>query len=234
MAVTFLVTKKAFEVETLLKAPCRGRVLIELKPTEVFFTQGDPTKSVFYLATGRAKLTVVSDRGKEMILALLSPGDFMGEASILHTENAHRATAIAVTHCTAIRIDKKEMISALEHENAFSKVFLTYILSRSLRVQADLVDHLFNSSERRLARTLLLMAEVGDHGPQPTLIPYITQETLAEMIGTTRSRVSFFMNRFRERGLIEYNGRIRVHNKLLKAVLEGSDSQMTVSGSWGR
>lgn len=227
-----MLMKASFNSTAFLGSPCRGRTLVDLKPTEIFFTQGDVTSSVFYLKTGRAKLTVVSERGKEMILALLSPGDFLGEAAIAVIADSHKATAVAVTHCTAIRIEKKEMAIAISDESAFSKVFTAYLLSRSMRAQADLVDHLFNSSERRLARVLLIMAEIGTLGPNPTLIPHITQETLAEMIGTTRSRVSFFMNRFRKRGLIEYNGRIRVHNLLLKAVLEGSDSQILGSGPW--
>lgn len=217
-----MVTKACFDSEAFLQPPCRGRTLVDMKPTEVFFTQGDVTSSVFYLKTGRAKLTVVSGRGKEMILALLSPGDFLGEAAIALIADSHKASAVAVTHCTAIRIERNEMVIAVNDQNDFSRTFTHYLLSRSMRVQADLVDHLFNSSERRLARVLLIMAEIDTLGPSPTLIPHVTQETLAEMIGTTRSRVSFFMNRFRKRGLIEYNGRIRVHNHLLKAVLEGA------------
>lgn len=227
-----MTTKTSFDSDAFLGLPGRGRTLVELKPTEVFFTQGDVTHSVFYLKTGRAKLTVVSESGKEMILALLSPGDFLGEAAIASIVDSHKATAVAVTHCTAIKIERKEMVIAISDESAFSRTFTAYLLSRSMRVQADLVDHLFNSSERRLARVLLIMAEIGTLGPNPTLIPHITQETLAEMIGTTRSRVSFFMNRFRKRGLIEYNGRIRVHNVLLKAVLEGTSSQMVGSEPW--
>ena len=220
---TIVVTKESFDSAAFLRRSSSGRVLVDLKPRDVFFTQGDATGSTFYLKTGRAKLTVVSDRGKEMILALLSPGDFLGEASLAPMTDSHRTTAVAVTHCTAIRIEKKEMAAAVSGESAFSKVFLDFLLSRSMRTQADLVDHLFNSSERRLARVLLLMAEVGTLGPHSTLIPHITQETLAEMIGTTRSRVSFFMNRFRKHGLIEYNGRIGVHHLLLKAYLDRSD-----------
>ena len=196
-----------------------GRRIVELKPQENFFTQGDDADSVFYLQKGRAKLTVVSQAGKEATITLLSADDFVGEEALAAVVGRRLATATAVTGCTALKIMREEMIRAMHAENTFSNVFLTFLLARSMRVQADLVDQLFNSSEKRLARILLLMAEFGKPGEPETLIPAITQETLAEMIGTTRSRVSFFMNRFRKLGLIDYNGRIRVHKSLLNVIL---------------
>jgi CRP/FNR family cyclic AMP-dependent transcriptional regulator len=196
-----------------------GRTIVRLKAKQVFFSQGNPADSVFYLQNGRAKLTVVSPAGKEATITLLSAGDFIGEESLVTVAGSRMATAIAVTACTALRIERVEMVRVMHEEHSFSDVFLKFLLARGMRTQADLVDQLFNSSEQRLARILLLMAEFGEPGQPEMLIPKITQETLAEMIGTTRSRVSFFMNRFRKLGLIEYNGRIRVHKSLLNVVL---------------
>ncbi|MGA8162519.1 MAG: Crp/Fnr family transcriptional regulator [Acidobacteriaceae bacterium] len=196
-----------------------GRRIVQLKPKHVFFSQGHSADSVFYLQKGRAKLTVVSKGGKEATIALLSAGDFVGEESIAGAVGLRLATATAITACTALKIQRTEMIRVLHEEHAFSDLFLKFLLGRSMRTQADLVDQLFNSSEKRLARILLLMAEFGKPGEPETLIPKITQETLAEMIGTTRSRVSFFMNRFRKLGFIQYNGRIQVHKSLLNVVL---------------
>jgi CRP-like cAMP-binding protein len=167
--------------------------------------------SVFYLQKGRAKLTVVSKNGKEATITLLSTGDFVGEESLAGAVGLRLATATAISACTALKIERQEMIRVMHEEHAFSDLFLKFLLARSMRTQADLVDQLFNSSEKRLAGILLLMAEFGQPGEQETTIPKITQETLADMIGTTRSRVSFFMNRFRKLGFIEYNGRIQVH-----------------------
>jgi CRP-like cAMP-binding protein len=175
--------------------------------------------SVFYLQNGRAKLTVVSKRGKEATVTMLASGDFFGEESMAAVGEVRTASASAVSACMALKILRSEMLRVLHQEHTFSDFFMKFILHRGIRTQADLVDQLFNSSERRLARTLLLMAEFGKPGEPETLIPPVTQETLAEMIGTTRSRVSFFMNRFRKLGYIEYNGRIRVHTSLLNMVL---------------
>ena len=186
---------------------------------QTFFSQGDPADSVFYLQKGRAKVTVVSQAGKEATITLLSAGDFVGEESLAALSGLRLATATAITACTALKITRDEMIRVMHEEHDFSDLFLKFLLARSMRIQADLVDQLFNSSEKRLARILLLMAEFGKPGEPETLIPQITQETLAEMIGTTRSRVSFFMNRFRKLGFIEYNGRIRVHKSLLNVIL---------------
>ena len=190
-----------------------------MKANQAFFTQGDPADSVFYLQSGRAKLTVVSHQGKEATITLLSAGDFVGEESLAMVHGLRLATATAVIACTALKITREEMIRVMHDEPAFADMFLKFLLARSMRTQADLVDQLFNSSEKRLARILLLMAEFGKPGEPETLIPPISQETLAEMIGTTRSRVSFFMNRFRKLGFIDYNGRIQVHKSLLNVVL---------------
>jgi CRP/FNR family transcriptional regulator, cyclic AMP receptor protein len=196
-----------------------GRRIIDLRPTETFFTQGDPADSVFYLQSGRAKLTVVSHTGKEATITLLSTGDFVGEESLAAVPGLRLATATAINSCVALKIIREEMIREMHDAPAFADMFLRFLLSRSMRTQADLVDQLFNSSEKRLARILLLMAEFGKPGEPATFIPPITQEALAEMIGTTRSRVSFFMNRFRKLGFISYNGRIQVHKSLLNVVL---------------
>ena len=196
-----------------------GRKLVHLKPAGVFFSQGTESNSIFYLSTGRAKLTVVSKAGKEATITLLVAGEFVGEESIAGAGGLRMSTASAITACTAMKINREEMIQALHLDHTFSDFFVRFLLTRGMRTQADLVDQLFNSSEKRLARTLLLMAEFGKPGEPETLIPAITQEALAEMIGTTRSRVSFFMNRFRKLGFIEYNGRIRVHKSLLNVVL---------------
>jgi CRP/FNR family transcriptional regulator, cyclic AMP receptor protein len=213
-------TKDAiFDAAGFLAKAGLGRRIVQLKPKHVFFSQGHSADSVFYLQKGRAKLTVVSKGGKETTIALLSAGDFVGEESIAGVVGLRLATATAITVCTALKIQRVEMIRVLHEEHEFSDLFLKFLLARSMRIQADLVDQLFNSSEKRLARILLLMAEFGKPSESETLIPKITQESLAEMIGTTRSRVSFFMNRFRELGFIEYNGRIRVHKSLLNVVL---------------
>jgi CRP-like cAMP-binding protein len=196
-----------------------GRRIVQIKPNNTIYTQGSLADAVFFLQKGRAKLTVVSKVGKEATITLLSSGEFIGEESIAAVAGLHMATASAVTACTVLKIERQEMLRVMHEEHAFSDMFLSFLLARSMRIQADLVDQLFNSSEKRLARILLLMASFGQPGELETLIPKITQETLAEMIGTTRSRVSFFMNRFRKMGFIEYNGRIHVHRSLLNVVL---------------
>jgi CRP/FNR family transcriptional regulator, cyclic AMP receptor protein len=208
-----------FDAAAFLASSGLGRKIVQFKPKEVLFLQGDPADSSFYLQRGRAKLTVVSKSGKEATIALISAKDFVGEESIAGPAGLRLATATAITACTALKIEREEIIRVLHEEHAFSDLFLKFLLARSMRTQADLVDHLFNSSEKRLARVLLLLAEFGQPGEPEPLIPEITQETLAEMIGTTRSRVSFFMNRFRKLGFIEYSGRIRVHRSLLNVVL---------------
>ena len=208
-----------FDLAAFLEEAGVGRKVVHLQPNQVFFSQGDAADSIFYLRTGRAKLTVVSPEGKEAMIALLSSGEFIGEESLASVGSLHMATATAIVVCTALEIARDEMIRVMHEEHAFSDMYLKFLLARSMRAQADLVDQLFNSSEKRLARILLLLAEFGEPDKPGHLIPPITQETLAEMVGTTRTRVSFFMNRFRKLGLIEYNGRIRVHKSLLNVVL---------------
>ena len=211
--------KPEFDTAAFLASAGLGRRIIQLAPKEAFFSQGDPADSVFYLQKGRAKVTVVAPAGKEATITLLSTGDFVGEEALAAIAELRLATATAITACTTLRISREEMIRVMHVEHGFSDLFLKIILERSMRIQADLVDQLFNSSEKRLARILLLMAEFGKPGEPEQYIPKISQETLAEMIGTTRSRVSFFMNRFRKLGFIEYNGRIKVHKSLLDVVL---------------
>jgi len=213
------VPSTAFDSATFLANAGLGRRIIELKPGETFFCQGDLADSVFYLQKGRARVTVVSQSGKEATITLLSACDFVGEESLAAIAGLHLATATAVNVCTALKISRNEMIRVMHEEPTFADLFLKYLLAHSMRTQADLVDQLFNSSEKRLARILLLMAEFGKPGEPETFIPPITQETLADMIGTTRSRVSFFMNRFRKLGFISYDGRIHVHKSLLNVVL---------------
>jgi CRP/FNR family transcriptional regulator, cyclic AMP receptor protein len=211
--------KIAFDALAFVAEAGLGRRIIQLKPKQAFFSQGGPADSIFYLQKGRAKLTVVSTNGKEATITLLSAGDFVGEESLATVGGQHMTAATAITACAAMEIDREEMVRVMHEESSFSEMFLRFLLVRSMRTQADLIDQLFNSSEKRLARILLLLAEFGKPGEPESLIPEITQETLAEMIGTTRSRVSFFMNRFRKLGFIEYNGRIRVHKSLLNVVL---------------
>ncbi len=194
--------------------------LVQRQPGESFFSQGERADAVFYIQHGRAKLVVLSAAGKEATLMLLYPGDFIGEEALTALPSLRFATAVAITACTIVEIKKSAMIRGIHDSQSCSDVFLAFLLRRSLRIQADLIDHLFNSSEKRLARTLLLLAELTNHDEPMPLLPSVTQETLAEMIGTTRSRVNFFMNRFRKLGFIEYKGRIRVNRVLLTAVLE--------------
>jgi CRP-like cAMP-binding protein len=213
------LTKPKFDPAEFLRSAGLGRRIVQLAPKQNFFLQGDRADSVFYLQKGRAKVTVISATGKEATLTLVPAGEFVGEGALAAVAGLRLSTATAITSCTALKIGRDEMIRVMHEEHSFSDLFLKFLLQRSMRIQADLVDQLFNSSERRLARILLLMAEFGKPGEPEPLIPKISQETLAEMIGTTRSRVSFFMNRFRKLGLIEYNGRIRVHRSLLNVIL---------------
>jgi len=211
--------KDSFDAMHFLAQAGPGRKIVQIKAKEHLFTQGSMADCVYYILSGRAKLTVVSTTGKEATITLLGVGDFVGEDALVGATVQRLYSATAITVCRATKIERAEMVRVLHEEQPFSDLFLKFVLTRSVRVQADLVDQLFNSSEKRLARTLLLMAEFGQPGEVETLIPPITQETLAAMIGTTRSRVSFFMNRFRKLGFIEYNGRIRVHKSLLNVVL---------------
>jgi CRP-like cAMP-binding protein len=214
-----------FNLAVFLEEAGVGRKVVHLLPKQTFFSQGDPAVSIFYLRTGRAKLTVVSPEGKEGTITLINAGEFIGEESLASVGALHMATATAMIACTALQIAREEMIRVMHEERTFSDMYMKFLLSRSMRTQADLVDQLFNSSEKRLARILLLMAEFGEPGEPEPLLPTITQETLAEMVGTTRSRVSFFMNRFRKLGLIEYDGRIRVHKSLLNVILHDQFTQ---------
>ena len=211
--------KPGFDAAAFLMSAGLGRKLVDLAPGESFFSQGNPADSVFYLQDGRAKVTVVSHAGKEATITMLSAGDFVGESALAAVPGLRLSTATAITPCNALKIAREEMFRVIHEENEFSDLFMKFLLERSMRVQADLVDQLFNSCEKRLARVLLLMAEYGEPGEPETLLPKISQETLAEMVGTTRSRVSFFMNRFRKLGFIDYRGRIRVHKSLLNVVL---------------
>jgi CRP/FNR family cyclic AMP-dependent transcriptional regulator len=208
-----------FDLATFLEEAGVGRKVVHLQPKQVFFSQGSSADSIFYLRTGSAKLTVVSPDGKEATVALLSAGEFIGEESLASVGGLHLATASALVVCTALQMAREEMIRVMHEEHSLSEMYMKFLLARSMRTQADLVDQLFNSSEKRLARILLLLVEFSEPGKPDQFIPHITQETLAEMVGTTRSRVSFFMNRFRKLGLIEYNGRIRVHKALINVIL---------------
>ena len=196
-----------------------GRKLVQLKPKALFFSQGDSSDAVFYLQTGKAKLTVISQNGKEATITHLSAGDFVGEESLASIPGLRLATASAVNSCVALKITRKEMSRVMHDETAFSDFFFKFLLARSMRTQADLVDQLFNSCEKRLARILLLMAEFGKPGERDTLIPPISQEALAEMLDTPLSRVTFLMDRFQKLGFISYNGRIQVNKSLLNVVL---------------
>jgi CRP-like cAMP-binding protein len=192
---------------------------LNVKRGYVFFAQGEHANTVFFLNAGRAKLTVLSKRGKEATVTLLAAGDFIGEESLVGTTEAHIASASAITPCRALTLSRSEMLRLLHDQHDFSDIFLRFILRRAIRTQEDLIDQLFNNSEKRLARTLLIMADFGQPGEPESIIPPITQAELADMIGTTRSRVSYFMNRFRRLGYVTYNGRIHVHKSLLDVVL---------------
>jgi CRP/FNR family transcriptional regulator, cyclic AMP receptor protein len=208
-----------FDPAAILAQAGLGRKVVRLKEKESFFLQGNPADSVFYLQSGQVKLTVISESGKEATVALLTAGNFIGEESLAGDQMLRMASAIAIVPSVALRIERCEMIRALHEDHAFRDLFLKSLLTRSMRTQADLADQLFNNSEKRLARILLLMAEFDDPGESKGMIPKISQETLAEMVGTTRSRVSFFMSRFRKLGVIEYDDGIRVNRSLLNVIL---------------
>jgi CRP-like cAMP-binding protein len=211
--------KPRFDAAAFLASAGPGRKIIQLAPKDAFFSQGDRADSVFYLQNGRAKVKVVTSAGKEATISLLSAGDFVGEEALAETAGLRLATVTAITACTTLKISQGEMIRVMHQEHSFSDLFLKAMLKRSMRIQADLVDQLLYPCEKRLARLLLSMAEVGQPGESEQYIPKISQETLAEMVCTTRSRVNFFMNRFRKLGLIDYNGRIKVNKSRLNAVL---------------
>jgi CRP/FNR family transcriptional regulator, cyclic AMP receptor protein len=195
---------------------------VHYRKGQLLFSQGDPADAVFSIQKGRVKLTVISKQEKEAVIAILTPGDLVGEACLVGQQPVRLATASAITECSIVRLAKPAMMRLLRDDNEFARQVLSYVLSRNIRIEADLVDQLFNSSEKRLARVLLLLANFGKEGAPATTIPDISQETLAGLIGTTRSRVSFFMNRFRKLGFIHYNGGIEVHSSLLNIVLHDS------------
>jgi len=210
--------KDSFDVLVFLAKMGAGKTILEFDKGQNVFAQGDVAETVYYIQKGRIKLTVLSDQGKEAVVGIMEPGQFFGEGCL----NGHRlriSTTTAMEHCIITAITKPAMIAALHDEPAFSELFMTYLLTRNSRIEEDLIDQLFNSSERRLARMLLLLANFGKEGSPQPINPHVSQETLAEMIGTTRSRVSFFMNKFRKLGLISYNGHIEVNSALLTAVL---------------
>jgi len=210
----------SFDPETFLAKAGVGKTVVNLKKRDAAFSQGDASDAVFFIKKGKLQLTVVSKAGKEATLGILSVGEFFGEGG-LAGQPLRMGSATAMTDCELLRIDKKEMMLALHRESTFSDLFVAYLLARNIRYEEDLVDQLFNSSEKRLARILLLLAHFGKDGSHETVIPKMSQETLAEMIGTTRSRVSFFMNRFRKLGFINYEGGsgLQVHSSLLSVVL---------------
>jgi CRP-like cAMP-binding protein len=205
--------------------------MVQVKAGHVFFSQGGLADAIFFLDSGRAKLTVVSERGKEATVTRLSAGDFIGEEALASGDEVHDATASAVTACRALKLSRKEMVLLLHEQHEFSDIFLKFVLLRGVRTREDLIDQLFNNSEKRLARTLLIMAEFGKPGEPESMIPQVTQEELADMIGTTRSRVSKFMNNFRKLGYISYNGRIHVHKALLNVVLHDRLPHQTAARS---
>ena len=214
------IDPKVFDPQTFLASIGEGRRLLEFPKKGSIFVQGEPANAIYYLQKGRVRLTVVSQQGKEAIIGLLGPGDFFGEGCIAG-QPLRMATALAMTDCSVVRIEKKAMMQVLHQQHAFSDLFVAYLLARNVRYEEDLVDQLFNSSEKRLARTLLLLARYGqDDKPMP-LVPKISQETLAEMVGTTRSRVNFFLNKFKKLGFIEYDGEapLKINNSLLSVVL---------------
>jgi CRP/FNR family cyclic AMP-dependent transcriptional regulator len=210
--------KLPFDPKVFLSKVNGGRAIFEYRKDKIIFRQGDLSDAVFYIQSGKIKTTVVSEQGKEAVVALLGPGDFFGEGC-LTGQPQRLATVSALTECVIVRISKTDITRVIHEEPAFAELFIAHLLARNSRVEEDLVDQLFNSSEKRLARTLLLLANFGKEGRPEPIIAKVSQETLAEMIGTTRSRVSFFMNKFRKLGLIDYNGYIEVHSSLLNVVL---------------
>jgi CRP/FNR family cyclic AMP-dependent transcriptional regulator len=210
--------KLAFDPEKFLARAGKGTAIKGYVKGKVIFAQGDPADAVHYIQNGEIKLTVVSNVGKEAVIAVLSSGNFFGEGC-LAGQQLRMATAIAISNCSIMRLEKATAVEMLHREPAFAEMLLAYLLTRTIRVEEDLVDQLFNSSEKRLARALLLLANFGKEGKPDKVIGKISQETLAEMIGTTRSRVSFFMNKFRKLGFVKYNGTLEVHSSLLNVVL---------------
>src|SRR3981081_3013147 len=209
---------REFNPNTFLATIGGGRKNLTFPQKKGIFAKGDPADAVFYIQSGKVKLTVVSKTGREATIGILSEGDFFGEGA-LAGQSQRMGSAVSMTDCEILRIDKKAMMSALHREHAFSDLFVAYLLARNIRYEEDLVDQLFNSSEKRLARVLLLLAHFGKDGKPEVAIPKISQQTLAELVGTTRSRGNFFMNMFLHMGVVRYNGELEVHSSLLNVVL---------------
>src|ERR1700704_5620019 len=209
----------SFDPETFLAETGVGRTMVQLRKKQTVYSQGDAADAVFYIQKGKVKLSIISQSGKEATLALLGAGDFVGEECVAATQPLRLTTATAIAECTLLKIARNTMVEVLHHEHAFSDTFVAFLLARNARIQEDLTDQLFNSSEKRLARILLLLAQFGKEKAPEKVIPRMSQEVLAEMVGTTRARVNFFMNRFRKLGFIQYNGDIEVHPSLLSVVL---------------
>ncbi len=210
--------RRRFDPALFFETAAKGRILSKHRKSEIIFSQGDDADAVFYVKKGKIKVTVVSKQGKEAVIAILGTDEFVGEGCLIG-QPKRLATATAMSECVTMRVDKGEIQRLLRDEPTFSQMFVSHVLARTARVEEDLVDQLFNSTEKRLARLLLLLANFGKEGRPEPLMAKITQETLAEMIGTTRSRVSHFMNKFREAGFIDYNGHLEVHSSLLSVVL---------------
>jgi CRP/FNR family transcriptional regulator, cyclic AMP receptor protein len=208
----------AFDHGLFLTKVGNGKTIREYRAKQVVFAQGDPADAVFYIQAGKVKLTVLSTHGKQAVIAILEPGDFFGEGC-LASQSLRMSTASAMLPSTVLRVAKETMVALLRREPEFAERFIAYLLSRNVRIEEDLVDQLFNSSEKRLARLLLLLAHIGKESKPEPVLPKVSQETLAAMVGTTRSRVSYFMNRFRKMGFIHYNGGLQVHSALLSVVL---------------
>jgi CRP-like cAMP-binding protein len=207
-----------FDLKVFLTKADRGRTNAEYRTNESIFVQGEAANAIFYVREGKVKLTVLSKQGKEAVVAILKDGDFFGEGC-LAGQQVRMATAVAISECSVMKLEKAAVLKLLHDEASFSELFVAHLLSRNIKIEEDLVDQLFNSSEKRLARVLLLLANFGKEGTPHTVIPKISQETLAGIVGTTRSRVSFFMNRFRRLGFIDYNGGLKIHSSLLNIVL---------------
>jgi CRP-like cAMP-binding protein len=207
-----------FDPKVFLAKVGNGKTITDYLKNQIVFSQGDPADAIFYIQKGKVKLTVLSKHGKEAVIAILGAGDFFGEGC-LGGQRLRMATCTAMSECSIVRLEKSATVRVLHHQPIFSELFLSYLLSRNIRLEEDLVDQLFNSSEKRLARILLLLANFGKEGKTEPVVPKISQETLAEIVGTTRSRVSFFMNKFRRLGLIDYGHGLEVHSSLLNVVL---------------
>jgi CRP-like cAMP-binding protein len=214
--------KVSFDPQAFLATVGTARTVTQCQKDHKVFSAGEPSEAIFYIQKGRVKLTVASKQGKEAVLAILGPGNFFGEAC-LTGQTVRVATATSMAPCSILRIETREMLRVLQEQHALSGLFISYLLSRNMRIEEDLVDQLFNSSEKRLARALLLLAHYGNQGKPERVVPEVSQQILADMIGTTRSRVSFFMNRFRKLGFIKYNGGLQVRSSLLNMVLHERD-----------